>query len=159
MIRPTHDAMAEEAFALQEHRDLLPWIDRIHDVGCAVGHLPASQLAVSLHRVLVWLESDLQAHAAWEETWLYPELDERAGTPWATRTMRFGHEQVRAAIRRLAAEQAHLDHELTTAQAGHLASHVFGLEAVLRAHLECEERVLLPLLEDAVVAHETVPTA
>lgn len=157
MTRPVRDAMAEEAFVLHEHRELLPWIDRIHDAGCAVGRVPASELAVLLHRVLVWLEGDLGAHAAWEEAWLYPEIDERAGTPWATRTMRFEHEQIRAAVRRLAVEQAHLGHELTAAQVSHLASQVFGLEAVLRTHLECEERILLPLLEDVATFSEAIP--
>lgn len=157
MTRPTHDAVAEEAFAMQEHRELLPWIERIHDVGCAIGHSAAGELAVSLHRVLVWLQGDLQAHAAWEEAWLYPEIDARAGTPWATRTMRFEHERIRAAVRRLAAEQSRLGHELTASQASELACHVFGLEAVLRAHLECEECVLLPLLQDAATVHEAIP--
>ena len=154
MIRAIHDAAAEEAFALQEHRELMPGLDRLHEVGCAIGHVSSGDLAVSLHRVMVWLEGDLEGHAAWEESWLYPEIDERAGTPWATRTMRFEHHQIRAAVRKLAAEQAVLGHELTRAKAGELASHVFGLEAILRAHLDCEERVLLPLLEDPAAPRE-----
>jgi len=158
MTRATHDAVAEQTFAMHEHRELLPWFDRIHDVGCSVGHLAAGDLAVALHRVLVWLEGDLEAHAAWEEAWLYPEIDERAGTPWATRTMRFEHQQIRGAVRRLEAEQSHLGHELTRAQAGELAGHVFGLEAMLRAHMECEDRVLLPLLDDAATSQPEVPT-
>lgn len=159
MIRAIHDAAAEEAFAMQEHRELMPGLDRLHEVGCAIGHVSAVDLAVSLHRVMVWLENDLEGHAAWEESWLYPEIDERAGTSWATRTMRFEHHQIRAAVRRLAAEQAALGHELTRAKAGELASHVFGLEAVLRAHIECEERVLLPLLEDPPAHHQGVTGA
>jgi iron-sulfur cluster repair protein YtfE (RIC family) len=147
-MKPIHDAVAVEAFAMQEHRELFPWIDRIRDIGCSIGHVPAGDLAVSLHRVLVWLQGDLESHAAWEEAWLYPQIDDRAGSPWATRTMRFEHHQIRAAVRRLAAEQADLGHELSRSQAGTLAGHVFGLEAILRAHIEREERVLLPLLDD-----------
>jgi iron-sulfur cluster repair protein YtfE (RIC family) len=156
MTRQDHDAMAEQAFAMHEHRELLPWLDRIHDVGCEVGHVPVKDLAVSLHRIIVWLEGDLEGHAAWEESWLYPEIDERAGTSWATRTMRFEHHQICAAVRRLAVEQTNLKHELTSAEASHLASHVFGLEAILRAHLECEERVLMPLLDDPATVSATV---
>ncbi len=156
MTRSGSDAVAEQVFAMQEHRELLPWLDRVHDVGCGMGRVPVSELAVSLHRVLVWLEGDLEAHAAWEETWLYPEIDQRAGTPWATRTMRFEHHLIRMAVRRLAVEQAALGHELSPAQASDLASHVFGLEALLRAHLQCEERVLMPLLEGQV-SGETLP--
>ncbi len=150
MTRQDRDAVAEQAFELHEHRELLPWLDRIHDVGCDVGHVPVKDLAVSLHRVIVWLESDLEGHAAWEEAWLYPEIDARAGTTWATRTMRFEHHQICAAVRRLAVEQAELGHELTRTQAGVLASHVFGIEALIRNHLEAEERVLLPVLDEPV---------
>jgi iron-sulfur cluster repair protein YtfE (RIC family) len=152
MTRADHDTMAEQTFEMHEHRELMPWLDRIHEVGCKVGHVPVKDLAVSLHRIIVWLESDLEGHASWEESWLYPEIDERAGTPWATRTMRFEHHQICAAVRRLAVEQAALGHELTVEQAGHLASHVFGVEALIRNHLEAEERVLLPVLDDPVVA-------
>ena len=152
MPRMDRDSAAERDFELHEHRELLPWLDRIHDVGCDVGHVPVKDLAVSLHRVIVWLENDLAAHAAWEESWLYPEIDARAGTPWATRTMRFGHHQVRTAIRALAVEQAGLDHELTVTRSGHLASHIFGLEALIRHQLETEERVLLPVLDEPIVA-------
>jgi hemerythrin-like domain-containing protein len=158
MTRAIHDAVAEQGFAMHEHRELLPWIERIHDVGCAVGHLPAGELSVSLHRVIVWLKGDLEDHAAWEEAWLYPEIDERAGTHWATKVMRFEHQQIRAAVRRLAADQADLGHELTGSQASELAAQVFGLEAVLRAHLECEDRVMLPLLDDPATARDDVAT-
>jgi len=151
MTRMDRDTAAEQAFELHEHRELLPWFDRLHDVGCDVGHVPVKDLAVSLHRVILWLEGDLEGHAAWEESWLYPEIDQRAGTPWATRTMRFEHHQVRAAVRGLAVEQAALGHELSVAQAGQLASRVFGVEALIRHHLEAEERVLLPVLDDPVV--------
>lgn len=51
-------------------------------------------------------------------------------------------------VRNLSAEQATLQRELTPATACQVASHVFGIEAILRGHLEREERVLLPLLDD-----------
>lgn len=63
--------------------------------------------------------------------------------------MGFEHQQIRMAVRRLAVEQADLQHELTATTASQFAGGIFGLEAVLRAHLEREERVLLPLLDDA----------
>ena len=163
MTTPMSGAVAERGFAMHEHKELMPWIDRIHDVGCAVGHRPARELAVALRRVIVWLQGDLAGHAAWEEGWLYPEIDQRTGTTWATRTMRFEHQQIRAAVRRLAAEELLLEHELTPFLTAELASHIFGLEAILRTHIECEDRVLLPILEDpdAMRRHEPArsPTA
>ena len=41
-----------------------------------------------------WLEHELKPHLAWEDRWLYPQLDEIAGTPWATRLPRFEHRQI-----------------------------------------------------------------
>lgn len=149
MTNQLHDAAAEQGFALHEHREVLPWIDRLHEVGCFVGHRSAGEVSVALRRVLIWLETDHEGHVAWEEAWLYPELDERAATPWATRSLRFAHEQIRAAVRRLSVDQAALGHELTPEGADELRARVFGLEALLRAHLDCEDRLLLPLLDDA----------
>lgn len=152
MTHHVHEAAAEQGFALQEHREVLPWVGRLHEIGSSVGHHSAGEVSVALRRVLVWLETDHEGHIAWEESWLYPELDARAATPWATRSLRFGHEQIRAGVRRLATDQAALRHELTPEAADELRAHLFGLEALLRAHLECEDRVLLPLLDDAAPA-------
>ena len=120
MSRPMHDAVAEQDFAIHEHREVLPWLDRIHDVGCAVGHLSVGELKVELHRVVVWLEHCLEDHAAWEEAWLYPAIDAHAGTPFATKTVRFEHQQIRNGVRHLSADQATLGHELTRTQADEL---------------------------------------
>lgn len=152
MTNQTHDAIAGQGFAMHEHRELVPWIDRLHEVGCSVGRSSVGELAVGLHRVLVWLEHDHEGHVAWEETWLFPEVESRAGSPWATRSMRFGHDQVRAAVRRLSAIQAGLHHELSPIEADELRYRVFGLEALMRAHLDAENRVLLPILDDAAPA-------
>ena len=46
-------------------------------------------------RTIGWLRRDLLPHAAWEEAWLYPQLDALAQTPWATRALRLEHEQIR----------------------------------------------------------------
>jgi len=150
MISPNHDVVAEQDFEIHEHRELLPWIDRLHDVGLSVGHVSVGEVAFALHRVVTWFERDLEDHTAWEESWLYPEIDERVGTPWATRTMRYCHVQIRAAVRHLSAEGAAMGHELTAAQAGELRYRIFGLEAMLRAHLDMEERILLPALDESV---------
>lgn len=150
MTRPLHDAAAEQGFAAHEHRELAPWLDRIHDVGCSVGHRSAGEVAIDLHRIVTWLQRDLEDHAAWEEAWLYPEIDEHAGTPWATRTMRFEHSRIRASTRALASDERLLSHELQPAQADELRARIFGLEAILRAHLEIEDRVLLPFLDEDV---------
>jgi hypothetical protein len=140
--------VAERAFVDHEHRDLRPGIDRIHDVGASVGSLAAPDLSIVLLDVLDWFETIVEPHAAWEEGWLYPELDRLAGTPWATSLMRFEHHQIRRIVARLEGDRGRLRHEPNHDESVALLADLFALEALMRAHVEREERCLLPLLDD-----------
>lgn len=148
MATKTGETQAVWAFEEHEHRDLVRGINRIHDVACEIGRRPTPQLSVDVLDVLHWLDGTLEPHVAWEEAWLYPEIDARTGTSWATRAARFDHQQVREMAARLRADQ----HLLGAGGGGdHQAEarcHLFGLEALLRAHIEREERLLIPLLDD-----------
>ena len=141
---------AERAFVEHEHRELVPGLNRIHDVACSVGSVPTPELGKELREVLAWVDGVLRPHAAWEENWLYPELDERAGTPWATRLLQFEHQQIRTMTSRVAEDYVHL-HEFGhgSSDAPSIRGHLFGLEALLSAHVEREERFVLPLLDEA----------
>jgi iron-sulfur cluster repair protein YtfE (RIC family) len=136
-------------FVEHEHQELEAGIDGIHVLGERLVTLPVDQRAASIQKVLHWVEADLKPHMAWEETWLFPQLDARARTPWATRLVRFDHQQIAAQAERLHAHAAfgsHYPPQDTVAIAADLA----GLEALLRANVEREERFLLPLLEPEV---------
>jgi hemerythrin-like domain-containing protein len=76
------------------------------------------------------------------------EVDRRAGSPWATRLMRFEHQQIRAFVRHIEIARESLSHETTHEQLNDLRGALFGLEAVLRTHLEREELYLIPLLDE-----------
>jgi hemerythrin-like domain-containing protein len=83
---------------------------------------------------------------------LYPEVDRRAGTPWATKLMSFEHRQIRDATHELAAARTALRESGSSAAVIEVRGRLFALEAILRAHLAREERFLLPLLEaDGVI--------
>lgn len=140
---------AERAFVDHEHRDLRPGIERIHDVERAVGTIAAPDLSIVLLDVLDWVDTVVEPHVAWEDGWLYPEIDRRAGTPWATKTMRFEHHQIREAASRLEADRETLQHQPDHEQACELVRHLTALETLMRSHVEREERFLLPLLEEA----------
>lgn len=139
---------AERSFLDHEHRDLRPGLDRIHDVARAVGTLAAPDLSIVLLDVLDWVEGVVVPHAAWEDAWLYPEPDQRAGTPWATKLMRYEHHQINVAASRLEADRERLRHEPDHDQACELIGHLTALETLLRAHIEREERFLVPLLDE-----------
>ena len=140
---------AERTFVEHEHRELVPGLSKIHEVACSVGSIPAIDLSRALREVMAWVDGVLRPHTAWEEQWLYPELDRRAGTPWATRLFQFEHGQIRDMTSRLDDDHTRLfEFGHIGADVASIRCHLFGLEALLRAHVEREERFLLPLLEE-----------
>ncbi len=138
------------AFAEHEHRGLIKGIDRIHDAACEIDGWVTPDLAIRVRDVLRWLQREFQPHVAWEESWLYPEIDAQAGTPWATRSARFDHYQIREMAARVQADQEVILASAARERLPELRYHLFGLEALLRAHLEREERYLIPALADEV---------
>jgi iron-sulfur cluster repair protein YtfE (RIC family) len=140
---------AERSFVDHEHRDLRPGIERIHEVARAVGAIAAPDLSIVLLDVLDWVDKVVEPHIAWEDGWLYPEFDRRAGTPWATRIMRFEHHQIREAASRLEGDREGLHHQPDHEQTCELVRHLTALEVLMRSHVEREDRFLVPLLEEA----------
>jgi iron-sulfur cluster repair protein YtfE (RIC family) len=144
--RETQDAVW--SFIEHEHLDLVRGINRIHEVASEIGAHAAPELAEHLAGVLRWVQTVLEPHMAWEEAILYSEIDRRAGTRWATRTARFDHHQIRDLITSFRNHQHDLaQHAGTELQAG-IRFDLSGLEVLLRAHLEREDRFLLPVLGD-----------
>jgi hemerythrin-like domain-containing protein len=150
MFTKTEATPAIWAFAEHEHQDLQRGINRIHDVACEVGQRPTPELSVDVISVLSWVRDTLEPHIAWEDGWLYPEIEARLGTPWATRAARFDHQQIREMAERLNGDQARLGARVEGADQAGTRCHLFSLEALLRAHLEREERFLMPLLAEAL---------
>lgn len=142
------ETQAQWAFAEHEHRDLVRGLNRLHEVAGEIGHRPPAELSTHVLGILEWLDVVLRPHIAWEDAWLYPEIDARAGTPWATRATRFDHQQIREMEARLVADRPLLNSRLSAEQRAEIRCHLFALEALLRAHIEREERYLLPLLEE-----------
>ena len=142
----TDESKAIRTFAQHEHDELTVGIDRIHELGKELAFLPVDQLAPRIRTVLRWIDVDLKHHMAWEESWLFPQIDVRAGTPWATRLVRFDHQQIAAQAERLHAHCLQGSH-LHSHDTMRLTADLSGLEALLRANVEREERFLLPLLE------------
>lgn len=149
MAMKAEEAHAVWAFEEHEHRDLARGINRIHDVACAIGRRPKVEHSVELVGILRWMDGTLGPHIAWEEAWLYPEIDAHLGTPWATRAARFDHQQLREVASRLRADQHLLANRDAADPQDETRCHLFTLEALLRAHIEREERFLIPVLEEA----------
>ena len=135
------------AFTEHEHREIVRGIDHIHDVACEIGAWITPELSGRLTDILRWLDHDLEPHISWEESWRYPEIDTRTGTPWATRSARFDHRQIRDMAERFRTDQTLIHHDAHE-RVPELRCHLFGLEALLRAHIDREERYLIPMLAD-----------
>jgi hypothetical protein len=101
--------------------------------------------------VLRWFDTTLERHMAWEDAMPYPEIDRRTATPWATRAASFEHQQIREMAAGLRpGSREHADPDAVDPQAG-ARCRLFALEALLRAHVEREERFLIPELGAADV--------
>lgn len=143
----TEVGQAIHSFVESEHHGLTPGIDRIHEVACELTSLPANEISIAIGAVLDWVDRSMKPHMAWEEGWLFPQVDGRALTPWATRAFRYDHRQIERRAERLRADQVGLAHGPTHEALIEARSDLFALEAIVRAHIEREERLLLPLLD------------
>src|SRR4029450_13530205 len=85
---------AVHSFVEHEHDELAAGIDRMQDVAWEVASLPASGMLVRVGDVLRWVDETLRPHMAWEESCLFPQIDDLADTPWATRLGRRAHAQI-----------------------------------------------------------------
>lgn len=135
------------SFLEHEHDELATGLNRLHELAEQLSLLSVERLLQHISTTIEWLEGTVAPHMSWEERWLFPQIDDRARTPWATRLVRFDHQQITEQIHRLRAHRIHLQHGPSSAAILEVRCDLYALEALLRACLEREERVLLPLFE------------
>lgn len=136
------------AFTHSEHKDLAMGIDRIHRVADMAGRLPATQVATEVRRLCEWLAAVLEPHMLWENTVLYRAVERVTGCGLPTRLMRFEHRQIQRGINALDGDaRIFRDGVVTHEELCDIRSHLLGLEALLRAHIEREELAVLPMLD------------
>jgi iron-sulfur cluster repair protein YtfE (RIC family) len=135
------------SFLEHEHGELTIGLNQLHELAEQLSSLSVDRLLRRISTTVEWLEGTVAPHMTWEERWLFPQIDDRARTPWATRLVRFDHQQIVEQIHRLRAHRVHLEHGPTSEAIVEVRGDLYALEALLRACLEREERVLLPLFE------------
>ncbi len=148
MTARTVVAEREGRFAAQEHRQLSVGLVGIGDTIERSSGLTSQELWADAHRAIGWLERELKPHIIWEDSWLYPQLDELAGTPWATKLMHFEHRQIEALVAALESDSERWLRRSTRRTDADLVAHLCAIRALVAAHIEREERFLLPLLEE-----------
>jgi len=137
----------ERRFVEQEHRRLRTGLAGLQDAIAEAHRMPQSEVMDRVVRTLAWLRRDVLPHAAWEEAWLYGHVDTQAGTPWATRALRFEHEQIREVASALETEFMAAHEHWTGEHFFRLVVALTRLETLVAAHLAQEERMVVPLLE------------
>jgi hemerythrin-like domain-containing protein len=142
------DTIPERDFATQEHHEMRRGLDRIHEVATLEG--TTEELTLGALEVVHWVDRVLEPHAQWEDRWLYPEIDDRAGTHWATKLMTFEHQQIRDATHALTEARTQVREHGSVRAVLEVRGRLFALEAILRAHIAREERFLIPMLESGV---------
>jgi iron-sulfur cluster repair protein YtfE (RIC family) len=160
MTSPISADVIEGQFLEHEHRRVREGLANLQDALDQAHRLSQSEVLDRVTRTLIWLRRDLLPHAAWEEAWLYPHLDEEAGTPWATRALRFDHEQIREVAAALETEFQAAHHRWNAELACRLTVALSRLEALVVSHIAQEERILLPLLDgdrDALASQRGAP--
>ena len=137
----------ERRFVEQEHRRLRAGLANLQEAIAGAHRLTQSEAMDRVVRTLAWLRRDVLPHAAWEEAWLYSHVDIGAGTPWATRALRFEHEQIREVATALEDEFQTAHEHWTSEHAFRLVVALTRLETLVSAHLAQEERMVVPLLD------------
>jgi iron-sulfur cluster repair protein YtfE (RIC family) len=142
-----HGAAIERRILGHEHREIEHVIARIETTAELAGNLAARDLGSALRSLLDAIQKTFLPHTEWEDEWCYPEIDRITGTPWATRLLRFEHQQIRATVQRLEADWLALRHEPSHRQLVDLRARLYTLHALVSSHFEQEERFLMPLLD------------
>lgn len=135
----------------EEHAEIRVHLGHIHQMAGELRAAAPAEQQSSMRFVVKFLNEHIRSHAEWEEQVLYPVVDRLAngGTHAFTATMRREHVVVGRWIDELGAEAGKAAPSAETF--ARRADYVLGL---LAAHFECEEEVLLPLIDQGMTAAE-----
>jgi iron-sulfur cluster repair protein YtfE (RIC family) len=139
--QPPREDTLEELIS-REHALIRRHLTHMRQVADEAQHEAPLTLRNRLDAVLRFLHNDLAAYMRIEEDVLYPALDRSATAHWSSQAMLLDHE----AILRLLEE---IDHAVTDPKhtKEDLQRLLFVTEAVVRLHVDKEERLFMPLLD------------
>jgi iron-sulfur cluster repair protein YtfE (RIC family) len=133
-----------------EHKELIPHIEKILEVANRIPEAPLEEIRDGLKEVYQFLAYHLIPHAQAEDVALYPAVQKVLGSPDSTRTMTRDHVEVGRYIEQL----AELQQELVPRNFKALQRALYGLYALVKVHFAKEEEVYLPILEERLSSEE-----
>ena len=147
------DASLPSAGLLSEHAELQRGVADLARVAAEVSDWSVPDTPDHLRHVRGFLYTQLIPHAETEEAVLYALMDKVMGAQGATETMVADHREIHrridafASIADAVAQGPPSDAELEA-----LREHLYALWAIVRLHLEKEEQLLFPLLDQHLSA-------
>lgn len=150
-IQAPEGATAERRALCRAHREIEPLLGQVEALAEMAGSLADPDLEHALRILLDAVAVTLLPHFDWEDEALMPELGPPRGAPSAGRLLCQQHAQIREGVERLVACQVALRREPTYRQLADLRARLYGLHALLGAHLEQEEGVLIPRFDAAIL--------
>lgn len=140
--RHSSDATVEQLIA-GEHAIMREHLDHMRSIADDVQHEIPLALHDRLDAVLSFLHNDLVSHIQTEEEVVYPAYERIADADWSSQAMRLDHEAITAMV-------GQLDRAIAGTRRAERRDEVqrllFVLEAVIRLHLDKQERLGAPLL-------------
>lgn len=137
-----------------EHRELLPHIERLRTTADDVGHVPGEVLRKKLDDAHDFLTHHLIPHAKAEDEVMYPAVGRLMGAAKATATMSRDHVEVGRLTDELGALLVFPEAEPDAQRANELRRVLYGLYALVRTHFAEEEEIYLPLLDERLTLAE-----
>jgi len=138
-----------------EHKELLPQIERVRRVADSIGVVPTEVLRQRVDELHRFLSRELIPHAKAEEAVLYPLVARAIGAPEATATMRHDHVEIAGLADELASIEPELSDETLSLEAQHALRRIlYGLYTLVRVHFIEEEEIYLPLLDERLDPEE-----
>ncbi len=131
-----------------EHRELLPHIERLRVTADDVGHIPGSVLREKLDDAYTFLTHHLIPHAMAEDAVLYPAVGRLMGSPRATATMSHDHVEVVRLTKELGELRSFPGADPDAPRANDLRRVLYGLYELVRTHFAEEEEIFLPILDE-----------
>jgi iron-sulfur cluster repair protein YtfE (RIC family) len=139
----------------EEHRELLPQIERLRIVGDLVGDASPTILQHAIDEVYAFLTMHLIPHAHAEDVALYPIVGKIMGAAQATATMSRDHVEVGRLTDELGAIRLELGAGRRDGlQDKALRQLLYGLYALIKVHFAKEEEIYLPMLEARLTSDE-----
>jgi iron-sulfur cluster repair protein YtfE (RIC family) len=138
-----------------EHREMLTRLESLRTAADSVGEVPLAVLQSRVARAVEFLTGELLPHADAEERGLYPVVARLMGAPEGTQTMAEDHLEAARLTVELDVLQSELrGPSLAPPVAQELRRILYGLYALITAHLAKEEKVFFPILEERLTRME-----